>query len=195
MFGLVHPLQTWEPISVQLCHLKYMWSRTGEFETLIEKASFIFKGPGWEPGKPRLGVLEDIPDIHHPQPKFDTFLPTWCKFYVGFHFVISFLVLNSLVEIFEVGVTPLAASLGISYVIYSMTCIGHICDGSWFAPWMEMIRCSLVLLATTSLKEELVRLTELDAAVIQFVRAVFFLSMLLWLPHLLKTRNGKEKVK
>ncbi|PIK60670.1 putative alkylglycerol monooxygenase [Apostichopus japonicus] len=195
VFGLVHPLQTWEPITVQLCHLKYMWHKIWEFETFSDKVAFIFKGPGWEPGKPRLGLIEDIPDIHHPQPKFDTFLPTWCKFYVGFHFLVSFLVLDAFVNIFEVGLTALAAALGIFYIIYTMTCIGHICDGTWYAPWMELIRCSLVLVATTSLKEDLMRVTDLDDAFIQGVRGVFFISMLLWLPHLLKTRENKEKLK
>jgi hypothetical protein len=35
------------------------------FETpgLGNKLSVIFKGPGWAPGKPRLGLIEDIPDV------------------------------------------------------------------------------------------------------------------------------------
>lgn len=48
---------------VQLCHVKWMWSRIWELEGFGNKIAFIFKGPGWEPGKPRLGLIEDVPDV------------------------------------------------------------------------------------------------------------------------------------
>lgn len=35
------------------------WSTPGFFN----KLSVIFKGPGWAPGKPRLGLIEDIPEV------------------------------------------------------------------------------------------------------------------------------------
>ena len=36
-----------------------MW----EMDGLGNKLSFLFKGPGWSPGKPRLGCIEDIPKV------------------------------------------------------------------------------------------------------------------------------------
>ena len=35
----------------------------GSFASWKDKISFIFKGPGWAPGKPRLGLIEDIPEV------------------------------------------------------------------------------------------------------------------------------------
>lgn len=193
VFGLVHPLQTWEPIKVQLCHVRWMWDRIWELEGFGNKMAFIFKGPGWEPGKPRLGLIEDVPDIHYPQAKFETYLPTWCKFYVGFHFLVTFVVLNTFVEMMEIGLSARAAFIGISFIIYTMTCIGYICDGSWLAPWMEMVRCGTVLFGTTFLQEDLVSLTHLDLVVFLVLRGVFLVSFVLWIPHLVKSQSEKKQ--
>ena len=44
----------------QLIHmLKTAWKVVG----VSNKLSVFVKGPGWEPGKPRLGYIEDIPDV------------------------------------------------------------------------------------------------------------------------------------
>ena len=32
-------------------------------ESLVNKLSVFVKGPGWAPGKPRLGCAEDIPNV------------------------------------------------------------------------------------------------------------------------------------
>lgn len=34
-----------------------------ETQGMGNKLSVIFKGPGWSPGKPRLGMIEDIPKV------------------------------------------------------------------------------------------------------------------------------------
>ena len=34
-----------------------------QMEGLGNKLSVFFKGPGWTPGKPRLGLIKDIPDV------------------------------------------------------------------------------------------------------------------------------------
>jgi len=39
--------------------LKTAW----KVEGVSNKLSVFVKGPGWEPGKPRLGYIEDIPDV------------------------------------------------------------------------------------------------------------------------------------
>jgi len=44
--------------------------------------SALFKGPGWAPGKPRLGLPEDIPVVHYPHPFYDPKVPTIVNIYV-----------------------------------------------------------------------------------------------------------------
>lgn len=40
-----------------------MWDVFKETEGLSNKLAVIWKGPGWAPGKPRTGLIEDIPDV------------------------------------------------------------------------------------------------------------------------------------
>lgn len=40
-----------------------MWDVFKETEGLGNKLAVIWKGPGWAPGNPRTGLIEDIPDV------------------------------------------------------------------------------------------------------------------------------------
>ena len=62
-YGLVHPLASWDAIYTQLCWWKYMCTVAPERPGIYNKVMTFFNGPGWEPGKPRLGYNEDIPIV------------------------------------------------------------------------------------------------------------------------------------
>ena len=62
-YGLVHPLNSWDSMYTQFCHWKYMVGIAWEAPTLSHKLSIFLKGPGWVPGKGRLGDVNDIPDV------------------------------------------------------------------------------------------------------------------------------------
>lgn len=62
-YGLVHPLQTWNPFEIQFCHIKWIWKRFWEEKTFLDKIYTLIKGPGWVKGSPRLGHHEDLPDV------------------------------------------------------------------------------------------------------------------------------------
>jgi len=49
--------------------------------------SALFKGPGWAPGKPRLGLISDVPEPDPTLPKYsyDPYIPLWRKIYVFAH--------------------------------------------------------------------------------------------------------------
>lgn len=36
----------------------------------VDKFKAVFYGPGWLPGKPRLGYLDDLPDVRNVKIKF-----------------------------------------------------------------------------------------------------------------------------
>ena len=40
-----------------------MWSVFKETRGMQNKLAVLWKGPGWAPGKPRTGLIEDIPDV------------------------------------------------------------------------------------------------------------------------------------
>ncbi|XP_037590137.1 alkylglycerol monooxygenase [Cebus imitator] len=66
VYGLTHPINTFEPIKVQFHHLFYIWTTFWATPGFFNKFSVIFKGPGWGPGKPRLGLSEEIPEALSP---------------------------------------------------------------------------------------------------------------------------------
>lgn len=61
VYGLVHPLNSWNPLWGQFHHAYYILSNIGSKDNLL---SFLFKGPGWSPGKPRLGDIKDLPEVN-----------------------------------------------------------------------------------------------------------------------------------
>ena len=49
--------------ALQMRQLINMLKTAWKVEGVSNKLSVFVKGPGWEPGKPRLGYIEDIPDV------------------------------------------------------------------------------------------------------------------------------------
>lgn len=64
IYGLVHPLNSWNPLWAQFHHAYYILSNIGSKGGFLSVLSFLFKGPGWSPGKPRLGSIKDIPEVN-----------------------------------------------------------------------------------------------------------------------------------
>ena len=89
IYGLVHPLASWNPLWAQLCHLAHMWACFWKLPGLTNKLSLIVKGPGWSPGKPRLGCPEDLPQVSPDEKPYDTDpVPAWLDAYCVFHFML-----------------------------------------------------------------------------------------------------------
>lgn len=63
VYGLVHPLNSWNPLWAQFHHAYYIVTNIGSKKGIWYMVSFLLKGPGWSPGKPRLGNIEDIPKV------------------------------------------------------------------------------------------------------------------------------------
>lgn len=57
----------------QFHHLLYIWNTFWATPGFFHKASVLLKGPGWGPGKPRLGLTEEIPEVGnvHNRGKYD----------------------------------------------------------------------------------------------------------------------------
>ena len=64
VYGLVHPLNSWNPIWGQFHSVHYIISNIGSHKGFWNKMSFLFKGPGWSEGQPRLGNIADIPQVY-----------------------------------------------------------------------------------------------------------------------------------
>ena len=65
VYGLVHPLNSWNPLWAQFHHFIYIVTNVGSQQGWKNKIYFLIKGPGWSPGKPRLGDVNDMPEVMH----------------------------------------------------------------------------------------------------------------------------------
>ncbi|XP_069109441.1 alkylglycerol monooxygenase-like [Argopecten irradians] len=144
IYGLVHPLQTWDPINAQLCHLKYIIQKLQEEKGFSNKMATIFKGPGWSPGKPWTGLREDIPEVKEPVYKYDKDVPLWKNLYIFLHFFILVIASGGVAK-FKEGMSPLWVVAFILFMLFSLTSFGAIYDHKSYAPLMELFRCGVFL--------------------------------------------------
>uniref|UniRef100_A0A674IAX7 Alkylglycerol monooxygenase n=1 Tax=Terrapene triunguis TaxID=2587831 RepID=A0A674IAX7_9SAUR len=144
IYGLTHPINTFEPFKVQLCHLAYIWSTFWATPGFSNKLSVIFKGPGWGPGKPRLGLPEEIPVITGKEVPFNPKLPIYLSVYAVVHFA---LMLGFYVDLFETQATlsQVTLLLRIGYIILTLTSIGFLLEQRPKAASLEVVRCSVFL--------------------------------------------------
>ncbi|KAF9948235.1 hypothetical protein BGZ72_009835 [Mortierella alpina] len=89
-YGLTHPINTFDPIAIQLGHFKHIWNMLWITPGFTNKLKVVFYGPGWHPGVPRMGLLSEIPDVDlkNPPKKYDPALPSKFNYYIAFHFAI-----------------------------------------------------------------------------------------------------------
>ena len=94
VFGVVSPTaQTFDQLTLQFGYYRDVWAKFNRMQGFGNKMSALLKGPGWSPGKPRLGLISDVPepDMTAPKYSYDPYIPDWKKWYVGSHMVIYLL--------------------------------------------------------------------------------------------------------
>jgi alkylglycerol monooxygenase len=146
IYGLVHPLSSWDPLWAQLHHYAYIWKRLWSEESGWSfKLQFLFKGPGWSPGKPRLGLREDIPQVSPDEKPYDTAVPTWLNVYIVIHFTIILILSRALVEV-RTNLHPVVLVGIVAFFVFSLTCMGLFLDHRPRSVPMEMTRLTLLLI-------------------------------------------------
>ncbi|XP_072365253.1 alkylglycerol monooxygenase isoform X2 [Scyliorhinus torazame] len=144
IYGLTHPINAFEPFWVQSHHLLYIWKTFWATPGISNKLSVIFKGPGWEPGKPRLGCLEDIPTISGKEIPHNPQIPAWLQFYVVLHFIF---ILGLYMHIFanKSALSEITILGGIGYIMLTLTSIGLMMENRSSVDVLETIRCFVFL--------------------------------------------------
>jgi alkylglycerol monooxygenase len=146
VYGLVHQVQSWNPVYVQTNHWLYLLKTVYETHGIGNKLSVLLKGPGWQPGKPRLGLREDIPDVHAPAVKYDKKVSRRLSIFC----LIMFLESSLLVEIGQRYLNELPLSvrwLIVLYVLWSFTNIGFTFESRSLAPYSLLIQWIVYLVA------------------------------------------------
>ena len=149
VYGLVHPLNSWNPLWVQFHHFIYLFRVVLEHDQLSDKLSLLFKGPGWSPGKPRLGYREDIPLPMNKKP-YDRKTPLWLDAYIVLHFVIV-IVLSLTVGEVRTHFHPLISVAVIIFLICSLTNFALILEYSPCCLCAEVTRLAVLAIAGTIL--------------------------------------------
>ncbi|XP_006813276.2 alkylglycerol monooxygenase-like [Saccoglossus kowalevskii] len=181
VYGLVHPIASWDPIYIQFCHLMHMWNMFCTLPGLGNKLSVVFKGPGWEPGKPRCGLIEDLPKVKYPEPRYDSRHSSWADGYLILHFALLYLLLADLSNGREILLqSVLFCTLG--YMILSLTSFGAICDKKPYAALLEFIRCALYLLCDATLTTPVTPLLGIGqiSTKAQIFNGIFTVSAIVW---------------
>lgn len=142
-YGLVHNLDTFDPFVVQCQNYWHLFLRFLSMEGLWNKCCVLLKGPGWSPGKPRLGDPSEIPEIKGPIVVYSKNLPKLISIYA----IIQYFAFTPIYDQLIMLRWNLMGSLvffDIIFVLFTLTCIGLLFDAKKYAYQVEMFRCTVM---------------------------------------------------
>ncbi|XP_077019180.1 alkylglycerol monooxygenase isoform X2 [Tamandua tetradactyla] len=145
VYGLTHPINTFQPFKVQFHHLFYIWTTFWATPGFFNKLSVIVKGPGWSPGKPRLGLSEEIPEVTGKEVAFSSSASQLLKIYGVAQFA---LMLAFYEDTFadNTVLSQVTLLLRVCFIILTLTSIGFLMDQRPQAAVVETSRCLVFLL-------------------------------------------------
>jgi alkylglycerol monooxygenase len=182
VYGLVHPVQSYNPWYLQLHCWPGMLKRIRDIPSWKDKIKVPFWGPGWSPGKPRLGHYEDIPKIEYPVVLWDPPMNLAEKGYVIWHFAITIVFYHEL-TLRHSSISQFTVTCGILALLYTITSLGFIMERREFSPLMEVTRCVAFFAAEQLLVPVVEPLEYMGfgrATILQALRATFLVSSVIW---------------
>ncbi|XP_054710631.1 alkylglycerol monooxygenase-like [Uloborus diversus] len=191
-YGLTHPINTFEPVYVQMCHYMHIWRTFWSTEGFSNKLSVIFKGPGWVPGTPWHGNPDDIPEVEFPVEKYNPKISLCKTMYVLVHFVLLILGYAEVMTNGKSYPTPVLYGT-IFYIVFSLSTLAMLLEKRSYGPKMECIRCLTYIVAESYLRPFLSSFKESTVIFSMLAWLIFFPSALLWLPKSMK-HNRTENV-
>ncbi|XP_046899119.1 alkylglycerol monooxygenase isoform X1 [Hypomesus transpacificus] len=148
VYGLVHPINTFEILTVQLHYYRYVWRRFKKNTKIANKLSVIFRGPSWKPGKPRLGDHAEVPTVTGQEMPHDPSWPVPRQVYVCMQFLLVLWVYHNVFAT-KLMLSQLTVLLTTGYIVLTLTSIGFIIDQRPTAAMLETLRCALMVTMMT----------------------------------------------
>lgn len=148
-FGLTHPINTFDPFTVQFHHLNHVLRTCWSTPNFTNKLKVLFYGPGWHDDTPRMGLFQEIPPIARdiPPQKYDPPVSLGISIYVVLHFAIL-IVVNAILLDYQPGELDFGVVLTVSsYIFLTLTSFGRIFDHKSLAVEVESFRSILVCVA------------------------------------------------
>lgn len=151
VYGLVHPVKSFNPMRVQFHPWPVIWRRIKRAKTMHDKLGVVFCGPGWRPGLPRLGNPAELPKIVRPVNSYDPQI-SWLKnTYIIVHFGIVLMFYHEL-TLFQHQFSASILNIALVGLIASITTLGLILDNKRrYRNLLELIRCVLFFQARKSI--------------------------------------------
>ncbi|CAG2179258.1 unnamed protein product, partial [Oppiella nova] len=200
LYGVVSPTpKTYDSMILQFGYYRDVWRKFCKVEGFWNKMWALFKGPGWAPGKPRLGDIKDVPEVDYSQPKYshDPYIADWKKVYIAYHSIVVVLGFYLLGEHPYLRFSPEKGMIAILYVVYLLTSFGAVFDNrSWVAP-LEISRCLAYFLfdyfLIYSVQWPIGPGQHLLLDILMWTtRAAHLVSVMFWLGYCFRQRTGTE---
>ncbi|XP_005076270.1 alkylglycerol monooxygenase isoform X2 [Mesocricetus auratus] len=144
VYGLTHPIDSFEPFKVQFHHLLHIWNTFWATPGFFHKVSVLFKGPGWGPGKPRLGLSEEIPEVTGREVPLSSAASQLLKMYTVLQFAVMLAFYEETFASTEV-LSQVTLFLRVFFIILTLTSIGFLLDQRPMAAIVETLRCLIFL--------------------------------------------------
>ncbi|KAK7066279.1 hypothetical protein SK128_025302 [Halocaridina rubra] len=174
-YGLTTQPMTHNGVYLQLFYFAEIFDKIRNMSTWGDRLRATFYGPGWSPGKPRLGDPDDVPHITSREPYSPT-LPTWQVYYIISHLVLDLFASQMLMTQFEGGMY-LSVVLHLIFIFVSVGVVTSMYDGWQLAPVAEAVRCTFftVYLQFTPMT---------DVPVLDLLLVMYFtMCSCLWISH------------
>lgn len=125
------PYQTFDTVTLHFYYYyTHVWSKFKQVKGVGNKLAVLFYGPGWAPGKPRLGLKSDLlpVDQHEHHERWEPNAPFWHQFYVLFHGLIITLGMYIVTDHPLIRYSHFNALVMFLYVLAALTTFGCIFD-------------------------------------------------------------------
>lgn len=185
-YGLVHPVKSFDVFYINVTHLRDIWRRVQEMDTWADKFGAVFKGPGWGPGKPWCGNIEEIDEIPEDKEPYDTNLPGWFKVYILVHAVTVYLLYAKLAETKMLLSTTVLLCHG-GFVFFYIVSVGYMLEVKTFVKPLEVTKSALYFI----LEIFLFPVLSSNVYLLNYFRIVFGLSLLMWSLNIYKVFKNK----
>lgn len=179
-YGVTTPLKSFNTFWIQTNFLWPMCKKFLKVKGAKNKLWCLVKGPGWSPGSPWLGKLEDIPEPSPDEKKYDPEISVWMKAYAIIH--CGAVVLGYSQLIFNIENLPsFTVFSGSFFIIISAMSFGGIFDDRPWVPFLEISRCLLYFVTEEVILKELKDIPLLTELYFKAYRLLFLLTLSFWL--------------
>ncbi|KAH7637081.1 alkylglycerol monooxygenase-like protein 2 [Dermatophagoides farinae] len=144
VFGTVSPTpKTFDMMTLMFGYYKNVWQRFKNCDNYREKMASLFYGPGWSPGKPRLGLIEEIPEVDHKAPRYiyTPYVAIWKKAYILFHSVAILIGFYMIADHPLIKFDPWKMTFCMTYLLLAITSFGALFDNRSYLIILEIFRC------------------------------------------------------